>query len=37
MVRLSALTGDGCSDLRFALAERFPANVARPARQAAPV
>ena len=32
-VRLSALTGDGCADLRSALAERFPA---RAARQAAP-
>jgi len=29
-VRLSALTGDGCAELRSTLAERFPANVARP-------
>jgi len=36
-VRLSALTGDGCTDLRSTLAERFPANIVRPARQAAPV
>jgi GTP-binding protein HflX len=36
-VRLSALTGDGCADLRSTLAERFPANIERPARQAAPV
>jgi len=36
-VRLSALTGDGCNDLRSTLAERFPANIVRPARQAAPV
>ncbi len=36
-VRLSALTGDGCMDLRSMLAERFPANAAWAARQAAPV
>ena len=36
-VRLSALTGEGCGDLRSTLAERFPANIVRPAPQAAPV
>ena len=29
-VRLSALTGEGCADLRAALAERFPAHVPLP-------
>jgi GTP-binding protein HflX len=29
-VRLSALTGEGCTELRSALAERFPADIARP-------
>jgi len=29
-VRVSALTGDGCADLRNALAERFPATGERP-------
>ena len=29
-VRLSALTGEGCADLRAALAERFPARVPLP-------
>jgi GTPase len=36
-VRLSALTGAGCSELRAALAERFPADAARTAARAAPV
>ncbi len=36
-VRLSALTGAGCSELRSALAERFPARTALAAPQAAPV
>ncbi len=35
-VRLCALTGEGCADLRSALAERFPANTVHPAAQAAP-
>jgi GTPase len=36
-VRLSALTGAGCADLRAALAERFPADAARSDSRAAPV
>jgi GTP-binding protein HflX len=36
-VRLSALTGAGCSDLRAALAERFPADAALSESRAAPV
>jgi GTP-binding protein HflX len=36
-VRLSALTGAGCADLRAALAERFPADAARSDFRAAPV
>jgi GTP-binding protein HflX len=36
-VRLSALTGAGCSDLRAALAERFPAEAAPCDSHAAPV
>jgi GTP-binding protein HflX len=35
-VRLSALTGAGCADLRAALAERFPADAAPAAATAAP-
>jgi GTP-binding protein HflX len=35
-VRLCALTGEGCAELRSALAERFPANTVHPAAQAAP-
>jgi GTP-binding protein HflX len=35
-VRLSALTGDGCADLRAALAERFPADGARAEARIAP-
>jgi GTP-binding protein HflX len=35
-VRLSALTGDGCTELRGALAERFPANTAGTVRDAGP-
>jgi GTP-binding protein HflX len=35
-VFLSALTGDGCDELRLALAERFPANVAHAQPQSAP-
>ena len=35
-VRLSALTGAGCSELRAALAERFPAHTALQSPQAAP-
>jgi len=37
VVRLSALTGDGCTELRATLAERFPASTLRSARQEAPV
>jgi GTP-binding protein HflX len=36
-VRLSALTGAGCADLRAALAERFPADAAHPDTRVAPV
>jgi GTP-binding protein HflX len=36
-VRLSALTGVGCAELRAALAERFPAAVPHPGVCAAPV
>jgi 50S ribosomal subunit-associated GTPase HflX len=36
-VRLSALTGAGCADLRAALAERFPADVPFSGVSAAPV
>ena len=36
-VRLSALTGAGCADLRAALAERFPADAALSDSRAAPV
>jgi GTP-binding protein HflX len=36
-VRLSAMTGAGCSDLRAALAERFPAEAALSDARAAPV
>jgi 50S ribosomal subunit-associated GTPase HflX len=36
-VRLSALTGVGCAELRAALAERFPAAVPYPGVCAAPV
>ena len=36
-VRLSALTGDGCTALRSTLAERFPESATRAARAAAPV
>jgi GTP-binding protein HflX len=35
-VRASALTGDGCAELRSALAERFPESATRAARAAAP-
>ena len=35
-VFLSALTGDGCDELRLALAERFPANIAHPLPQSTP-
>jgi len=35
-VRVSALTGAGCAELRAALAERFPASAALDAAQAAP-
>ncbi len=34
-VRLSALTGDGCAELRAALVERFPASAPRPPASAA--
>jgi 50S ribosomal subunit-associated GTPase HflX len=36
-VRLSALTGVGCAELRTALAERFPADVPFSGVHAAPV
>jgi GTP-binding protein HflX len=36
-VRLSALTGEGCAELRSALAERFPQSAPRAARAAAAV
>lgn len=36
-VRLSALTGAGCTELRAALAERFPANTVHPDTCVAPV
>ncbi len=36
-VRLSALTGAGCAELRAALAERFPADAALSDSRAAPV
>jgi GTP-binding protein HflX len=35
-VFLSALTGDGCDELRLALAERFPANIAHAQPQSTP-
>jgi hypothetical protein len=36
-VRLSALTGAGCAELRAALAERFPADAAHSDSRVAPV